>query len=142
MISVGVICPAPSSENAAGEALAEREVAEMVDEHTARVVGVDRIGRRIDDDGVGDSCDDPDDPAPGDEPVFDRGNPRVERFDAAGRDRDPQAFKTHQRPRSHTARHMQPDLPCIGIHHGTETRCLNPVGRNDDGVGVAGEHGR
>ena len=55
MISVGVVCPAPSSENAAGKALTEREVAKMVDEHTARAIGVDRIGRRIDDDGVGDS---------------------------------------------------------------------------------------
>ena len=67
----------------------------MVDEHAARGVGIDRIGRRIDDDRVGDSGDDPGDVAPGGQPVFDYGDPRVERFDTACRNRDPQAFKMH-----------------------------------------------
>ena len=59
-------------------------------------------------------CDDLDDPASGDEPVFGRGKPRVERFDAAGRDRDPQAFKTA--PASPVPMHRQAHATGLALH--------------------------
>ena len=83
--------------------------------------------------------DDPGDPVPGGQPVFDRGDPRVERFDTAGRNRHPQAFQMHDRTRPDARGNVQGDAPRVAIHRGAETR-LSRAGRNV--VGVAGEHGR